>query len=254
MAVSQQEYAASTLAQNSTALKQNGRAKSIRSGKTLSNGCSHTPGITKICEDLKPLCPWTLSASDFPARTLAEQTHSVKGSQVKSPVYGMRVGISFAKLDPDTSSWKTHQTSFIKDLEQYSPKLPKKGMMQNGMLFHAKGSDCPKSESAYLLLPTPKKSEWIRNKFSTEALLKNIQRKKEKRSEKFRFGLDLVEYTVLHFGLKCSPSFITWIMGYPSTYIQDWWLQRGIQSVHGSLRGYSVESKKSKKKKRKGKT
>lgn len=238
-----QELEGSTSEHKQTASKRNGRVKSIRYDKTSSNGLADlTPSITQICENSKALDTSTSSASDFPVRTFRKRTRKGKALKVKSPVFGMTVGESFAVLDPKSSSLKTVQYSFIKDFEQFSDNLPAQGTMQSGKLFHAKGSACPTCENDFLSLPTPTKSDAKRLiEFKVRSLVKSFLRKQKGNSF---FNPNLTEIVAGLIGIKPSAAFLIWMMGYPKTFFMDYWQQRGIQSARGLLRGYSAVSKK----------
>jgi len=66
---------------------------------------------------------------------------------------------SLAKLDPDTSSWKTHQHSLLGGLDEFSQTWPRWGLMRNGECWE-RATLAPRiSESASGLWPTPTASE-----------------------------------------------------------------------------------------------
>src|SRR5688572_11829308 len=102
----------------------------MNSEKILLNGCSQTQPILEICEQLKKSLPWILSPSGSRVRTSVMQIHLGKELRGISPVFGMKVGVSFAQSGPGISFWKTVQTSLIEDLNQYSIKFPQSGIMQ----------------------------------------------------------------------------------------------------------------------------
>jgi hypothetical protein len=67
----------------------------------------------------------------FPVKTcqsLAKETDSME----KEVECGTKWRGSFVKYSPDTSSWKTHQCSFLGDLEQFSETWPQWGLMRSG--------------------------------------------------------------------------------------------------------------------------
>lgn len=71
---------------------------------------------------------------DFPARTSAQQA---RGQESPESVVacGENLPASFAKWDPDTSSWRTHQYSLLGGLESFSETWPRWGMMRGGESF-----------------------------------------------------------------------------------------------------------------------
>ena len=67
---------------------------------------------------------------------------------------------SFAWLDPDTSSWRTYQVSFLEMTKdgspmctQYSGTLPKRGSMRNGKLSELTMQELPTEEKGGSALP-----------------------------------------------------------------------------------------------------
>ena len=72
-----------------------------------------------------------LCAEDFLAPTSA-LLDLVMESMDQNLVYTRKCSESFAKLDADSFSWKTHQLSLFGGLEQFSEIWPQWGMMLNG--------------------------------------------------------------------------------------------------------------------------
>jgi len=58
----------------------------------------------------------------------------------------------YAKLDPDTSLWKTRQCSLLEGLGEFSETWPRWGMMQGGVCWEVSTSvvECEESEYGYL--------------------------------------------------------------------------------------------------------
>ena len=76
----------------------------------------------------------TLYLEDFHARTLAQQE---KAQELKetNPQCGNTWQGSLARLDPNTSLWKTAQCSLLEDLELSLQTFPRWGLMRNGALY-----------------------------------------------------------------------------------------------------------------------
>jgi hypothetical protein len=77
----------------------------------------------------------------------------------RGAAYGQSTPDSFASYDPDTSSWRTSQTSFLWDLGEFSETWPRAGTMRNGTAY-------PRSPLVPLtgvigcsLLPTPQSTD-----------------------------------------------------------------------------------------------
>lgn len=71
------------------------------------------------------------SVEDSPVKTshaLARERESTE----READCGLKWSESFAMLNPDTSSWRTHQCSLFEDLEESFVTWPDSGMMRNG--------------------------------------------------------------------------------------------------------------------------
>ena len=73
----------------------------------------------------------TLYLEAFHAKTsqLPETEQELKGKEVEC---GAKWHGSFVKYDPDSSLWRTHQCSFLGDLEPFLETWPRWGLMRNG--------------------------------------------------------------------------------------------------------------------------
>ena len=76
----------------------------------------------------------TLYLADFHARTLA-QPEKAQELKETNPQCGNTWQGSLARLDPNTSLWKTAQCSLLEDLELSLQTFPRWGSMQNGALY-----------------------------------------------------------------------------------------------------------------------
>jgi DNA (cytosine-5)-methyltransferase 1 len=76
----------------------------------------------------------TLYLADFHAKTSAQQDEAQE-LQEKNQECGNTWRGSLARLDPNTSLWKTAQCSLLEDLELSLQTFPKWGLMQNGALY-----------------------------------------------------------------------------------------------------------------------
>lgn len=76
-----------------------------------------------------------VSAEDSPAKTYHKRTRTEKGLREKEAVCTLKCTESLAKYDRDTSSWKTHQTSWLEGLNKYSERFPSWGIIYHGELF-----------------------------------------------------------------------------------------------------------------------
>ena len=97
----------------------------------------------------------TLFVGDFLANQ-SQTRASAKGSQrLHNLVCGTNSIESFAYYDPDTSSWKTSQQSFLTDLELFSETWPRQGITVNGVAYQRHLLEPATREIGGGLLPTP---------------------------------------------------------------------------------------------------
>jgi hypothetical protein len=73
----------------------------------------------------------TPSAEGSPARTLVRRENAPESPERKAG-YGRNLPASLAKFDPESRSWKTHQTSLFSGLESFLGTWPRWGSMLNG--------------------------------------------------------------------------------------------------------------------------
>jgi hypothetical protein len=67
---------------------------------------------------------------------------------------------SFVKYDPSMSSWKTHQCSFLGDLDEFSETWPQWGLMQDGECWELTLQDSITNDTESGLLPTVLATDW----------------------------------------------------------------------------------------------
>lgn len=113
-----------------------------------------------------------LFRADFPVKTSARQEME-QGCPVNNLHSGLRCFESYARWNPDTSSWKTSLPLFTEDLEPFSGDFPKVGIMRHGKLYrletvehHTCGSDSGYSEKKWR---TPTASDATRGGVVTNA-------------------------------------------------------------------------------------
>lgn len=95
----------------------------------------------------------------FPVRTLVQPEREPE-SLVKSQECGFTWPASWAKYDPNMSSWKTRQCSLLGDLEPFSETWPRWGTMRDGEFWGQQMSERPISETESGLWPTPNARDW----------------------------------------------------------------------------------------------
>jgi hypothetical protein len=142
---------------------------------------------------------WTFFAADFLARTSAAAA-SEREYQGPDQDFGEITRDSFAKYDPNTSSWKTWQTSLFEAWEPFSETWPNCGTMRNGKVFPARPVALRISERGFGLLPTPRRSGQAR---AWKAYVR----------EEARGNLEEV-LGELGFSGWITRRFVEWMMGY----------------------------------------
>ena len=95
-----------------------------------------------------------LSRVDFHVRTLVPQ-EKVQDLTEKGQDFGEKWQGSFTKYSPDSCSWKTHQCSFLGDLDEFSETWPRWGSMRTGECYQLPMSEQNINETEYGLWPTP---------------------------------------------------------------------------------------------------
>ncbi len=84
---------------------------------------------------------------------------------------GLKWQGSFVKYNQNTSLWKTHQCSFLEDLEESLEIWPKWGLMRNGECWEVTPLELTRNATEFGFWPTPTKSDgmqhgkekWIKN-------------------------------------------------------------------------------------------
>ena len=95
---------------------------------------------------------WFLAG--FPARTSALQAREPAWTE-SDPASGEKWRGWLAKYDPDSSSWRTPQRSFIEGLDESSAILPNSGMTRGGLCWELPTLEPLTSATGFGLWPTP---------------------------------------------------------------------------------------------------
>jgi hypothetical protein len=98
------------------------------------------------------LLTWYLGA--FPVQTLV-LPEKEQESLARKVDFGPQCQGSFARYDPVTSSWKTHQYSLLGGLTEYSETWPRWGLMRDGECWELPTWERRISETESGLWPTP---------------------------------------------------------------------------------------------------
>lgn len=100
----------------------------------------------------------TFSPYRSPALASALQ-EKVKDLKMRIAGFGLKPKELLGMADPDTLRLKTGQLSLFEDYTEYLDSLPASGIMRNGLLYRALNLVCRTTESGFIVLPTPMKSD-----------------------------------------------------------------------------------------------
>jgi hypothetical protein len=95
----------------------------------------------------------------FPARTYQPQ-EKAQGSTESGQECGVKWHGSFARFDPATSSWKTHQCSLLGGLDEFSETWPQWGLMRDGECWEQTPLGLVTIEKEFGYWPTPTATDW----------------------------------------------------------------------------------------------
>ena len=117
----------------------------------------HLSGMTLQPSQAMPLAhSWirsTLSQQDSLASR--GQLQETEKELMTNDGSGLSYSDWFARYDPEASSWRTSQVSFMEELNTFSETWPRSGSMRNGQVFEHQTLAHPTAESGSLSWPTP---------------------------------------------------------------------------------------------------
>jgi hypothetical protein len=168
-----------------------------------------------------------LFVADSHAKTSAQQGNGegLKGSGLDC---GQKWPESLAKWSQDSFLWKTRQLSLITDLEPFSEKFPRWGIMQDGEFWELTIQDYHTTAIGAGLLPTVVKNEGI-------AFLGGPLRSTESWKDTSRLSHRLIGFwkgfkkremnARIKQKIACHPTFAEWMMGWP----EMWSASQGLE-------------------------
>lgn len=185
----------------------------------------------------------TLCREGSPVKMLVSQEKGL-GLEMESVVdYGQNLPASFAKLDPDASWWRTSQAClYTQELELFLENWPSWGLMLNGECYQPQKLAPRISEIESGLLATPAAADGVgshgrgqskslrkellptpcrpnnggtHGKAKLKRMLPTVRAVAARDSIKDRNKSNLGEVIGGVTGLKLSPSFVEWMMGWP---------------------------------------
>jgi hypothetical protein len=90
----------------------------------------------------------------FPAKTFPQPEKAQESTESEAEC-GPKWRGSFARFDPDSCSWRTHQCSLLGGLTEYSETWPRWGSMRNGECWERQTLAHHTNETEFGLWPTP---------------------------------------------------------------------------------------------------
>jgi hypothetical protein len=155
-----------------------------------------------------------LYLEDFRAKTCQSQIKEEMGLMEQEVDCGKKWQGLLAKLDPNSSLWKTAQCSLLEDSEQSFQTFPKWGSMQNGACWEQIPLEHTIDEKEFGYLPTPTASDQYNgNKIGISKKNKRIIRTSQTTGTEF--GAKLTDFYVLINGRNLHPRFAEWMMNWP---------------------------------------
>jgi len=156
--------------------------------------------------------PWRgivdVISGGFPCQDISA-AGGAPGSTEQDQECGKKWQESLAKLDPNSSSWKTAQSSLLEDLEQSLQTFPKWGSMQNGELWEQTMPSYLTEESEYgCWLPTP-----------TVSMKNGAASKRYRKSEEYRGSMPMEWIRVSKdCGQYFHPDYAELVMDFPDKW------------------------------------
>ena len=166
------------------------------------------------------------SRVDSLVRTSQSENRTVKASEGPGLDCGPRWQESFARFDPDTSSWKTRQRSLFGGLEPFSETWPEWGWMHDGECLGLNTPAAVMRGDGSGALPTPCASDY---KGGTD--------KPQKRNGKLRTH-QFKHWNKIHFGLtypipEHMEAMMAWPIGWSALRPLETGNARQLSPLHG---------------------
>jgi len=170
----------------------------------------------------------------FPARTYPSQEKAQDSTESEAECGSTWRGW-LAKYDPATSSWKTAQCSFIEDLNESCPTLPRSGMTRDGLLWELPMLERRTSETgsgSSQSWPTPRscsamaatitrESSWNKNRFPNLETVVGRRQWPTPTAHNAKEGAFPSEHNrntptlSAQAGGSLNPTWVEWLMGWP---------------------------------------
>jgi len=172
-------------------------------------GMTFRPLMESLGEELL-----TLFREDFLAKTCQQQTKEEMDLMENDQDSGLKWGGLLARLDPDTSLWRTLQCSLITDSEECLETFPKWGLMQDGGLWEQTPLAHPTEGNDFGWLPTPVATDYMTGKLNGIEY-RNKRFIRTSLTSGTEFGAKLADAFRLMTTKALPPNFSEWMMGLP---------------------------------------
>ena len=174
-------------------------------------GMTYKPLTESLGEELL-----TLYLEDFRAK-IYPQLETEKVLTENEVDYGKRWGGLLARLDQDSSLWRTPQCSLIMDSTECLQTFPNWGLMRDGVLWEQTMLAHPTEGNDFGWWPTPVATDYMTGQTNGIAYTgKRFVRTSHKTGTEF--GAKLTSAYRLMTGNHLPANFSEWMMGWP----QDW--------------------------------
>ena len=173
----------------------------------------------------------------FPVKTCPLQSKEEMGLMEKEVDSGERWGGLLARLDPDTSVWRTPQCSLIMDSIECLEIFPNWGLMQNGVLWEQTPLVRPTEGKDFGWLPTPVASDYMTGKLNGIEF-RNKRFIRTSLTSGTEFGAKLADAFRLMTTKALPPNFSEWMMGLPIGWTDlkgaEMDKSQNVQHLHGT--------------------
>ena len=177
----------------------------------------HLSGMTLQPSQAMSLAHSWITSTLFQRDSLVSRGQSQEASKelMTSDGSGLTSSDWFARYDPEASSWRTSQVSFMEELNTFSETWPRSGSMRNGEVSERQTLAHHTEESESSSWATPTGRDWKdgsnpSDKVPTNALLGRQAPRTPMPGRK------LVNNTTL----RLNPLFVEWLMGWPEGWVR----------------------------------
>lgn len=201
---------------------------SLNQGSQTAGSTMRQSGMTYPLSTVDLFSAWLMSlVAGSHVRTYPlpqdQQGLNAKESGGGAAVFGSSMPESWAKYDPDSSSWKMSQGCLLTGLsESFLGTWPTWGTMHNGSVYQPQQLEPRIPEKEFGLLPTPAASDW------QDRSRPGVMAKLYERTGEDRYGGRVIR-AICSIGLKLnlldptmvvmvSPRLYEWLMGWPSRW------------------------------------